>query len=398
MVARSHGSSRRAGRPGDLLKVWFPSLGGQFVQRFYVPRRPAVAHGALRRFELESASIANAAGLIRSAPSNPPPTVYVPCPGGTRQLRAGPRRALAHYERGHTVSFETPLVPGVERLSMSLARALGTSPIPPATVLSRTGEAVPEHFDGIDAFVLMARGRKRWTIGPNTIDFPNCSYFPSARGPGARGGSPLPDHLRGGLLEMPREGARSFVLEPGSVAFVPSGWWHRTECLEDSISFTFRIQNKPLSLAVGQALARRLERSAVWRAPLLLRRSQAHRAEVEKQLRAAVKRLSAELGSLDVGDILRVELGERYRPRKRVVRMRRLAADTTALVVSRPRSHERVELEMDDDFIPLMRWILSQKDDFFDEDARSAFPEVAEDDLRATLEAALSADLIGRIG
>jgi hypothetical protein len=390
----------------DALGRWFPELGEGFVSKHYVQRVPVACDGRIERFGLDDEWFADGARFIRSAPVSPPLTVYLP---GGEQIQTDPFGAATCYARGCTVSIESAVVPAMKEVALSLGNALGSTATV-AAVLSRVGEAVPAHFDAIDAFVLMIRGRKRWTIAPNQVQFPNWAYFPTLTGPGTRGCAtsrggqksdrkgPLPAHLEDCDLVMPEVGQTTFELKPGSVAFVPSGWWHRTECFEDSVSYTVRIGNNTVAGVVAQSVMDALHSKANWRAPLPLLFSSKHRDEVRTVLVGALRALARDIADLEVEDVLHSQLGRFYqRTSHEIVDVCEGPSPTGHVLVNiGAPGAEGAEIDLPIEYLPPLQWIAARKDGFFRRDAQREFPALREDELGRIVDLALDADLIER--
>jgi ribosomal protein L16 Arg81 hydroxylase len=106
---------------------------------------------------------------------------------------------------------------------------LATATIRPSVFFSSRGPGARWHFDGTESFVVQLSGRKEWRIAPNdAIRFPPVNYLE---------GAPVPAELAA-LVKRPMKApakARTVVMKPGSVLYLPRGWWHATRTLEDSV-------------------------------------------------------------------------------------------------------------------------------------------------------------------
>lgn len=205
-----------------------------FFERHW-PDEPFVAHGSLRRLQglADAKELKSAEVLAR-----------VPC----RQLLAqgqhlepqrfgnvaiAPEVAPSLLKAGLTLYFNEPQFPSrsvwrwVHALEKDLSLARGT--IRPSVFMSTPGRGARMHFDSTESFVVQLRGRKAWTFARNDeLAWAPVNYLE---------GEPLPDGLVGlarGPVRAPKKRTR-VVLEPGSVLFLPRGWWHSTETLEDSV-------------------------------------------------------------------------------------------------------------------------------------------------------------------
>jgi hypothetical protein len=86
------------------------------------------------------------------------------------------------------------------------------------------------------------------------------------------------------------EGSEQFELVPGDVLYVPGGWWHRTQCDEDSLSLSFIPRVPSWAQVVIDHLVERL-------------RAQADGAARE-HLDRLLEPLRAELAELDARTLL----------------------------------------------------------------------------------------------
>jgi len=124
------------------------------------------------------------------------------------------------------------------------------------------GKGTAPHFDQNVNFVLQLHGTKEWRLAPNehvekpmtrhTMGLPADpeleTYFKNA---------PLPD-------EMPDD-ARSIVLRPGSLLFVPRGVWHATTAESDALSLNFTYTAPTWIDLLMAALRSRLAVASEWR-------------------------------------------------------------------------------------------------------------------------------------
>jgi len=107
-----------------------------------------------------------------------------------------------------------------------------------------TGGAFPVlHYDGAaaHAFLMQIYGRKRFILyPPEQTEF----LYPSPERPNLSLIKNLnePDLERFPLFE--KAVATTFVLEPGELFFIPSGWWHTTKMLTPCISISANVVNQ----------------------------------------------------------------------------------------------------------------------------------------------------------
>lgn len=148
-------------------------------------------------------------------------------------LAIAPELAAASLRSGATLYFNEPKFPSkalwrwVKRLERELA--LGPGTIRPSVFFSARGRGARMHFDCTESFVVQLRGRKAWRIARNEhVPFPPVNYLE---------GDAVPEALMP-LVKRPMKApkkTRRVVLDPGSVLYLPRGWWHATQTLEDSV-------------------------------------------------------------------------------------------------------------------------------------------------------------------
>ena len=126
------------------------------------------------------------------------------------------------------------------------------------------GTGAPKHFDNREVIVVQLHGQKRWRIAENQV-------LPRPLMPHVIGGPihALNRHAPAEFLNDPAMPADSttFVLQPGSVLFLPRGFWHETHALQDSLSLSFGFRVPTWAeMFVNTALSE-LSRDPNWRAP-----------------------------------------------------------------------------------------------------------------------------------
>ncbi|MDP1825179.1 MAG: cupin domain-containing protein [Archangium sp.] len=147
-------------------------------------------------------------------------------------IAVAPELASSLLRAGVTMYFNEPKFPSrsVWRWVHAVERDLGLGPgsIRPSVFFSTPGPGARMHFDCTESFVVQLAGRKEWRIAANEhIPFPPVNYLE---------GAPLPDELAL-LTKRPMKApkkVRTVVLKPGSVLYLPRGWWHATRTLEAS--------------------------------------------------------------------------------------------------------------------------------------------------------------------
>jgi 50S ribosomal protein L16 3-hydroxylase len=123
----------------------------------------------------------------------------------------------------------------IEQLSFDLglpARVCGVG----AFASPGEGAGLDAHYDTDDGFLIQLEGTKQVELAPPTIAFPSDPKY-GIREPALEAYPPFVDGFpsRGAVLDAPVRVA----MQPGSVLYIPMGWWHRTSC--DSLSSGVKI-------------------------------------------------------------------------------------------------------------------------------------------------------------
>ena len=123
------------------------------------------------------------------------------------------------------------------------------------------GKGTAPHFDQNVNFVLQLHGTKTWRLAANEqVDRPMTRHtMGQALDPELEtyAHAPMPD-------EMPAH-ARSIVLRPGSLLFVPRGVWHATSAPSDAMSLNFTYTAPTWIDLLMAALRSRLALANEWR-------------------------------------------------------------------------------------------------------------------------------------
>ena len=184
--------------------------------------------------------------------------------GNVRHEPAGPEAAIAQFHAGTVMDLRdiqrwfAPARAWMERIAAELAASAGYC----HAFISPAGTGVAKHFDNREVFAVQLLGRKRWRLAPNDA-------WPMPLMPHAAGGTVHPFNQDAPIdaladTEMPAD-AETHVLEPGSVMFVPRGYWHDTHTLEDSLSFSFGFRNTTRLEKFVALVTDELAREPAWR-------------------------------------------------------------------------------------------------------------------------------------
>lgn len=172
-----------------------------------------------------------------------------------------------------------------------------------STHASPGGTTTAMHFDDALSFVLQLSGTKTWHVAPNrSIPRPTGRY--SIAMPGLDGAlaaclvEPLP-------RELPRD-AISITLQPGSVLFLPSGWWHAVDGVDESLALMFIGLNWNWADVVSRVVRRTLAKDLAWRKLAIGAGSEnaAYREKARAEVSALLAVLPELLAQISVDDLL----------------------------------------------------------------------------------------------
>jgi ribosomal protein L16 Arg81 hydroxylase len=124
--------------------------------------------------------------------------------------------------------------------------------------VSHKGVFTKSHFDELENFNIALEGRKRFVVAPPG----SYEYYPRSIPRGFGDKSRVYDLDAADERRFPRISGklaqrRDLILEPGQMLYIPLGWWHQAESLEDvniNINFWLRdpkIFRRPYVLGVA---------------------------------------------------------------------------------------------------------------------------------------------------
>jgi 50S ribosomal protein L16 3-hydroxylase len=312
-----------------------------------------------------------------------------------RSISARPDEALKLYEAGMTLYFDVLRDSG-RAWSGAVAEGLGLRPerLHCSVFASRTGGGLQNHFDAGEGFNLQIRGRKRWLVRANEhVAHPTINNGMAAQNPAelsAYSFDPMP-------ACMP-EGAEELEMHPGSVLYVPQGYWHETEARDESVSLNICLHHTSwLDDVLLPALRSTLMRHAKWREwPRGMFGSPAARSAARARLARLLAELPDDLRSLTADCVLPLEAPAED-PRARYARNplvslhvdRYLEEDTIALrlVQRRPLAPLRqVEIQLSADLVPACRWLSTRDELFGRAELHAVLPGCPEDEIEELLE------------
>jgi 50S ribosomal protein L16 3-hydroxylase len=172
------------------------------------------------------------------------------------------------------------------------------------------GKGTAAHFDQNINFVLQLHGTKTWWLAENS-NFENPTERHTIGQPLA---PELAPYQHGELIrEMPAT-EKKIILKPGSMLFVPRGFWHRTEASGNALALNFTFSQPTWIDLFTLALRSRLSLSKDWRELADGVNSQdAYRREVASaKLEALLVELTHDLPHWEAEDILNATEGPRH--------------------------------------------------------------------------------------
>ena len=182
--------------------------------------------------------------------------------GDPVEIAIGAADILPMYTLGATIAFQElhrwdeDVSSWVERLrdELGVPGEIGGCNL----YLSPPDHGVPMHFDDHEVIVVQVAGKKTWRIAPNTV------VTHPVHNAGRTLESPASEYADGPPPERMPPGKR-VVMRPGSVLFLPRGYWHETHAPERSISLTFGFRTPSWAEVLQQHLAIELTRRPEWR-------------------------------------------------------------------------------------------------------------------------------------
>lgn len=243
--------------------------------------------------------------------------------GKMQYLDSPPTVGEACFKAGHSLYFNPPTDTQAKYMR-PLCRDLGLHSGLEAGSLGGDIEIfavqgkhrTPWHWDGQENITLQLTGTKRWRVRPSGLADPVTNLHPGAAGEAPRedwkmhaacapllagSGALLPAHLAPGADPAQESAAdpsiRSVVLRPGSMLYVPSGWWHAVDAEDEeegSLSLNFScVGSRWVELLVRRLVPYLLGADARWRGRLPALGGQEQIASMMADLPQHIRRLSA---------------------------------------------------------------------------------------------------------
>lgn len=256
----------------EALSVFFEGMSSQeFLARSW-PHEPRVHHGSPDRLgDLTTApQMKSILNFIRAHQGTAWLNLRLPDGSYSHETSVSAEAAAPLFQAGLMMDLRdvhrwfVPAAQYLQRLVAELKLQFASHASYCHAFVCPQGTGAPKHFDNREVIVVQLRGEKRWRIAENRA-------LPRPLMPHVVGGPvhPLNRHAAADALNDPAMPVDSVthVLRPGSVLFLPRGFWHETHALQDSLSLSFGFRVPTWAeMFVNTALAE-LSKDAHWRAP-----------------------------------------------------------------------------------------------------------------------------------
>jgi 50S ribosomal protein L16 3-hydroxylase len=164
------------------------------------------------------------------------------------------------------------------------------------------GKGTATHFDQNINFVLQIHGNKKWHIAANTsVENPTQRFTM-----GQDTDPELASYSNSNWpTQMPKE-RQEIILKPGSLLFLPRGYWHSTEATGEALSLNFTFSQPTWIDLLTMALRSRLLLSPDWRelADGVNSKDPESRALAEQKFEHLLMELKDDLPNWNAADIL----------------------------------------------------------------------------------------------
>jgi 50S ribosomal protein L16 3-hydroxylase len=162
------------------------------------------------------------------------------------------------------------------------------------------GKGTAPHFDQNINFVLQIHGTKIWRLAPNKHVTNPLTRHTMGSEPDAEMAGYLEEELP---TQMPKS-AQTIELKPGSLLFVPRGYWHSTEAKGEALALNFTFTAPTWIDLFTTALRSRLALSPEWRETANGVSDPNRRDEAEAYLETLLESLKEDLPHWEASDIL----------------------------------------------------------------------------------------------
>ena len=211
----------------------------QFISEYWCIRHLLV-HQAISARDIFATALADLAikDMLRYA-DEPVIVMHTTTDGRYKGSPVSKLQAFAFFESGMALYFNlSSSLRNAREWTKMLASDLGQveSRCKASLFITPAGWTTEEHFDPNENFTIQLRGRKQWNIAPNDsikhpVDRFTCSDTISSR---------MSTYYAYETLTPPKV-CCSEDMDPGSMLYVPRGYWHSVNSLTESVSLNFCI-------------------------------------------------------------------------------------------------------------------------------------------------------------
>ncbi len=387
------------------LTTLFGSAGASQFSGDTWPERPVVGHGPLARLPAEFAS--GALCSVDALSEVYQGSISIHRNYGRKQTGVGVQGGTPRdfFALGLSMVLEDvrDSVPGVHDWLSALESEVGMPPGHTKLVgfAGRKGEGVLPHWDSKEGILIQVQGRKRIRLSPNAdVQFPTTSHIS-----GSAISEELAVQIPGAAPRWPEDSEEVVELDPGSVIFIPRGYWHTTETLDDSLAiavdFTLPTMAEMLlphlNLHLLQSVAWRSAPKGAWNDVRSFERgvAQLDRLLTDLQERLASVRAEDVLASVNDMDTRFQFLPEDALFVRQDVELSASANDdgTTDLrLASAGDYYAETTIGVPNAYVPTFEWILARDAKFSLADVGRVFPKLAMTKIREILKMLIASD------
>lgn len=249
-----------------LSALFAPTTASEFLQRHW-PGTPLEVHGPPERLPpvLRDPALASAAELARRYAGR----LRYTHGGSDRMVPASETNASTLLDMGLTVQLVDldACVPSVRPFSRQIESELGLheGAVSLSAFAAARDEGLPCHFDAAELISVQLAGGKRFHYAPvSEVAAPCGSQF----APGTAPFDELYPQAAAGFPQPGTAGFRVADMRPGSVLFLPRGYWHHTSATASSLSVSICIDVPPALRSLLDQLRCLLLQDPRWRRPL----------------------------------------------------------------------------------------------------------------------------------
>ncbi|WP_236018408.1 JmjC domain-containing protein [Alicyclobacillus suci] len=280
----------------------------KFIEMYW-PARHYVCHGEANRHIStlhlpENVTVEDIVSLYKNPIMVVGDCVIDASEGITDRFMVSPSEALHWYEQGGALEFDFVdlFIPSIRKTIQELKSFLK---LPQGThgkavaYAAKNGGGFKAHFDAYANFVFQIRGRKKWMVLENSnvtypvqhYDLAEYPYMPVE----------LKAYWNGQAPDPTLPNAHEIELQPGSMLFLPRGYWHSTESQEETLAINITFGQATWIDFVLAALRQKLVHDEAFR-------SLAYNIEMKSfEMNELLKKLPNYVGAITEEDLLQAQ-------------------------------------------------------------------------------------------